>query len=118
MLMRVKLGKNLIDHIDGDTDNNRFSNLRVATDYINGKNKGKYKSNSTGVTGIHVNEKVPGVFYYVATWREVDKTVGAKSFNINKLGDVEAFRLACEYRRNKIEELNKQGAGYTERHGT
>lgn len=29
----------------------------------------------------------------------------------------EAFRLACDYRVRMIEELNSDGAGYTEHHG-
>jgi hypothetical protein len=38
--------------------------------------------------------------------------------NGKKYGKEEAFRLAVEWRAARIKELNEQGAGYTERHGT
>ena len=41
-----------------------------------------------------------------------------KYFSIIQHGKDEAFRLACEWRKEQIELLNLQGAGYTERHGT
>lgn len=56
--------------------------------------------------------------YYVAHWCDIDGEYQGKYFSIDKLGESEAFRLACEYRQQRIEELNAQGAGYTARHGT
>lgn len=108
----------IIDHEDGDTSNNKIDNLKPSTDSLNGKNKAKYSNNSTGTTGVHINEKSPNKFYYVATWRNSDNTIGAKSFSWNKYGKDKAFELACDYRDNKIEELVSQGVSYTERHGT
>lgn len=40
-----------------------------------------------------------------------------KKFSVLKLGLLPAFRDAVMYRRKMIEELNAQGAGYTENHG-
>lgn len=39
-----------IDHIDGDTTNNRITNLRKVDLQLNSKNSKKRKSNTTGVT--------------------------------------------------------------------
>lgn len=111
------LGNKIIDHIDGDKSNNSIENLRSTTDYFNAKNKSKYSNNSTGVSGIHINEKSIGNFYYVATWREADKKIGAKSFSWNKFGKEEAFKLAVEFREAKLRELLDTSVGYTERHG-
>lgn len=42
----------MLDHIDGDGSNNRLSNLRECVSKDNQKNTKKYKSNSSGVTGV------------------------------------------------------------------
>jgi hypothetical protein len=107
----------ILDHVDGDSSNNTYSNLKPSSDYSNGKNKAKYKNNSTGVSGIYLKTgNYAGS--YVATWRTLDKIPMRKLFSISKLGNDEAFRQACEYRAKMIAELNEQGANYTERHGT
>lgn len=41
-----------IDHRDGDTSNNRFDNLREATNAENGCNRCAYTNNSSGVKGV------------------------------------------------------------------
>ncbi len=42
----------VVDHIDGDTLNNRKSNLRVCTPSQNCNNKGTYKTSTTGHKGV------------------------------------------------------------------
>lgn len=41
-----------IDHIDGDTSNNKLSNLRVVTTQENGQNRKLGKNNKSGVVGV------------------------------------------------------------------
>lgn len=41
-----------IDHIDGDTSNNRWNNLRIATHQQNTANAKRRKDNSTGYKGV------------------------------------------------------------------
>tara|TARA_R110002096_G_scaffold378564_1_gene572647 strand:- start:525 stop:1028 length:504 start_codon:yes stop_codon:yes gene_type:complete len=41
-----------IDHIDGDTHNNKLSNLRVCSRSENAKNKKRYYNNTTGYKGV------------------------------------------------------------------
>jgi hypothetical protein len=101
-----------IDHIDGNPLNNRKENLRAVVPEVNMRNKRKYKSNDSGVTGVRSD----GVRWQ-CQWTELGGQRRTKSFNIARLGNNEAFRQACEYRDNIIKELNMQGAGYTEDHG-
>jgi hypothetical protein len=42
-----------IDHINGDKSDNSISNLRDVTRIVNMHNKGEYKNNKTGYTGVH-----------------------------------------------------------------
>lgn len=43
----------VVDHIDGDKTNNRFSNLRIVTEQQNAMNKGIQHNNTSGVKGVH-----------------------------------------------------------------
>lgn len=112
----------MIDHIDGDGTNNRVSNLRLVSRTANMRNARQRADNQTGVTGVklqrNTDRKGLPYYYYVAVWRTLDGKEKQKCFSVSKLGDSEAFRLACEFRAARIEELNQRGAGYTERHGT
>lgn len=41
-----------IDHVDGNTSDNRWCNLRLATKEQNGCNRGKNKNNTSGYKGV------------------------------------------------------------------
>jgi len=51
-LMDASKGE-IVDHINGDTLDNRRSNLRICTVKQNAYNRAKYKNNSSGVKGVH-----------------------------------------------------------------
>jgi len=102
-----------VDRIDGTKGYER-GNLRWLEMSKQPRNQKKRNTNTSGVTGV--------VFYkkngsWVAEWLS-SGSHRSKSFNIKIHGTEEAFRLACEYRAKMIAELNEQGAGYTETHGT
>lgn len=106
-------------------DNNKGyikGNLRWATNQQQARNRGKLKSNTSGVTGVYFyTNKQYNFTSVMCTWNE-DVGNGifkqkAKSFSIKRFGLLPAFAMACKYREDKIAELNALGYGYSENHG-
>lgn len=106
-----------VDHKDGDGRNNRKENLRLVTHAVNMRNCKKRIDNKTGVVGVSKRITRHFTVQYIASWKNLNGKQGSKAFSAAVHGDAEAFRQACAYRAAKIEELNKQGAGYTAEHG-
>jgi hypothetical protein len=111
-----------VDHKDGDSLNNSPSNLRTVDRTGNMRNKAMDRRNKSGVAGVckEAQTRLNGVksYFWVASARSLDgRRRMRKSFAVNAYGDECAFKMACEHREKMIEQLNKQGAGYTERHG-
>jgi hypothetical protein len=110
----------IVDHINGDASDNRIENLRCVKSKINNRNVSK--RNGTSTCGVRVERKVnkhgKEYFYWQAHWKTLEGNTCNKNFSIAKLGDADAYRMACEYREMQIRLLNESGAGYTERHGT
>lgn len=104
----------VVDHIDGNTLNNRMSNLRVIGQDLNLRNCKKSKLNTSGKTGVTFDSKQNR---WVTQWWSLDKHRRKKTFSVSKYGYELAFDLACKFREQVIAELNTQGAGYTDRHG-
>lgn len=104
-----------VDHIDGNRQNNRFENLRLADAVANARNQKPRSTNKTGVVGVSLNNSNRGQLYK-ATAVGLDSKLKSGSFSVRKYGQSEAFRLAVEWRINMISELNRQNAGYTNRH--
>lgn len=101
-----------VDHIDGDSTNNKFDNLRLVEAVGNMRNKYQYATNTTGMTGVSLTSKG----YYQASAQGIDGKSMYKCFSRKKLGDAQALKMASEWRASRMAELNAQGAGYTERH--
>lgn len=98
------------------------NNLRWATDELQARNKTLTKSNTTGIVGVHWDDKKwpnseNSTLYAIARWNELDGRPTKKCFSVKKYGEELAFFMACEYREQQINLLNLQGAGYTEGHG-
>lgn len=109
-----------IDHINGDRSDNSISNLRLVEHAINTRNCKMSKNNTSGATGVtyfegFTKKGAPFSKFYVTV--SCDRKVFRRSFSCEKYGHDKAFELACAYREKMIQELNAQGAGYTERHG-
>jgi hypothetical protein len=105
----------VVDHIDGNRLNNNIINLREISKRHNSHNQSIRPVNNTGVTGVSFKYQ-DGRTGVVAHWRTLAGQ-GSKYFSTFVYGLLPAFKMAVDYRENKIKELNKQGAAYTERHG-
>lgn len=75
------------------------------------KNKGKPSNNTSGFCGVRAFKRSGRVTSYVARWVSEGKAK-SKHFSVKKLGEECAYKLACEYRQEKIDYL-----GYGENHG-
>lgn len=106
----------VVDHEDRNKENNRITNFRLIDNPLNRRNMTMNVTNTSGVTGVSLKES-HGYSGWRAKWHELDGKRHEKHFSIIKLGNEEAFRLACEYREKMIAQLNEQGAGYTATHG-
>ncbi len=100
----------VIDHIDGNPQNNCIENLREISYAENSRNKKMARNNRTGITGIHENHDL------VVTWSENGRTM-SKKFSAIKLGYDKALGLALKFREEKLTELNQQLYNYSGRHG-
>lgn len=70
-----------------------------------------------GVTGVKWQVSKSGLKSAIAYWRDLSGKPCSKQFSCLHMSEVEAFKLAVEYRELMIKELNEQGAGYTPHHG-
>lgn len=113
------VGVRTVDHINRVKTDNKRSNLRVVDREINNRNMSMSSANKSSVTGVFLHSCTTkyGVYaYWTAIWKEGSKSV-QKRFSIGKLGNDEAFKLACKAREEAITKLNAEGAGYTSDHG-
>lgn len=65
--------KNTIDHINGDSTDNRWSNLRDVTQGVNNANKRVYKRNSVGFKGVN---KHHGKYWARVSYNKTTHTLG------------------------------------------
>ena len=83
----------LVDHIDGDTVNNRIWNLRLATSKQNQDNSKKRKNNISGVTGVFWCKRKK---MYNSQIRYNSKPVNLGYFNKSDKDKAVAVRVAAE----------------------
>lgn len=116
----------VIDHINRNKTDNRPENLRAIPHEYNVRKRGKHINNTSGETGVALNTKkcllkdgtTSDVDYYVARWYDHQGILRGKHFRIDKYGEEESFRLACEHRKAMIKSLIEQGEWYDPTHGT
>lgn len=105
-----------VDHIDGNSLNNKPENLRLISAVVNSRNQKRHITNNSGVTGIYFMTTKMNT-YAVAHWTNLSGNLEQKYFSCKKLGLLEAFAGACACREQMLIELNNIGAGYSGRHG-
>lgn len=108
------LGK-VIDHIDGNPFNNVISNLSITTQESNCQNQRMPITNTSGVVGVGIKINKSRSYFGASCWS--NKTRKTKYFSIDDFGYDKAFEMACEHRKFMLEQLNKEGANYSDRHG-
>ena len=116
VLNHISNSDTAVDHKNCNTLDNRKKNLRVVSQHSNCTNKSKSKNN-TGVVGI-ARRKNGNYEYFRATVSDLTTILVAnnrsgtatkkytKQFNINKLGEDEAFLQAKEWLETKRREFN------------
>lgn len=91
----------LVDHIDGNPSNNKWDNLRAATNQQNSQNSGKSKNNTSGYTGVCwdknnnkwlVSIMVDRKSLFLGRFSELDDAIEAR-----KVAEIKYFG---DYRRN------------------
>lgn len=108
----------------GRIDNNcwyTYGNMRWETPAQQARNHTKQKNNTSGIVGVKFRKRLIGGNYYstfTAAWKQLDGTSKSKDFSADKYGYEEAKQLAIAYRNKMIQELNEQGAGYADSHGS
>jgi len=110
--------EHVIDHIDGNSLNNRIENLRQVSQKLNMRNAARLQTSSnTGVLGVsEVKRKRLDFTTFVATvYLETGKQK-QKEFSSYKHGRDIALQMAADWRASEISKLNESGAGYTDRH--
>lgn len=115
----------VVDHINRNKCDDSIENLRAVSPTHNMRNCSKSSNNKTGVTGVSFGayryKLLDGTEkewkYYSARWQDSSGREMSKKFGINRYGENEAFRLACEYRALKIRELIERGEWYDPAHG-
>jgi hypothetical protein len=108
----------VVDHLDGNRSNNRLDNLVQSSVQLNPRNAKQQDNNTSGFTGVKMVETHGGRYRnWVAQVELLDGTRKSKAFSVAKFGYDEGYRLACEHREEMIQQLNLQGAGYSQRHG-
>ena len=103
--------KNLVvDHIDRNRTNNNKNNLRLASFVENNRNSSKYRSNTSGITGVAWSNSEGGgywVAYYNVDFRRRTKNFNPRTLYPNvqpEEAKQKAFEDAVAFRK-QMEEL-------------
>lgn len=87
-ILHGKMPDGCIDHINGDTLDNRIENLRDVPHYVNSRNSHLNCRNKTGVPGVFFHEKsnryrlqtrVNGKMIYVGSFKTLDEARNARA---------------------------------------
>lgn len=107
-----------IDHENGDKSDNSVGNLKLSSAAKNSRNKKMASVNKSGKTGVFEwEDKRRGAWYVRAQWYDLEGNRHKKDYSVNVHGRCQAWEMAVTLREKMINQMNSQGAGYSERHG-
>lgn len=83
-----------IDHIDGNTGNDRLENLRDVSQAVNSRNKARQSNNRSGASGVYLGSRgrwiaqmdVAGRRRYLGSYADKDAAILVRSFAAAKAG--------------------------------
>lgn len=90
----------IVDHINGNTLDNRKENLRICTNTENTRNKDRYKNNKIGYKGVLIHkEKKNGIEYQyiIAEIRVNKKKINLGHFKTKELAALAYNQAAIKY---------------------
>lgn len=96
-----------VDHINGDTHDDRLVNLRVCSRSENAKNRRAYKSSSTGYKGVYEGNKRGKVIKYLASIQVDNERIFLGSFN-TPWQAAAAYNKAADEFHGKFASLNNK----------
>jgi hypothetical protein len=96
-----------VDHINGNTHDDRLSNLRVCTREENAKNRRAYNSNSAGYKGVYEGNKRGKVIKYLASIQVDNERIYLGSFN-TPWQAAAAYNKAAAEHHGKFASLNNK----------
>lgn len=100
----------VINHIDNNPSNNNISNLEQVTSAINAR-KAVHNKNPAN-TGVLYSKTNNGYEYWTGFYHDLQSKRYSKNFNCAKYGFDAARNMALSWRLEKLQELNRLGAGY------
>lgn len=97
----------VINHKDCNRRNSKISNLEAITSQKNNRRKTLHKIGvDVGVIEAKNNVKGKDYFRALATWCDENSKMRSKGFGYLKYGKETAWKLAREYRKQKVEEID------------
>lgn len=100
-----------IDHINGDSTDNRIENLRLVSNQQNCRNRKMRADNSSGRTGLYLCETYAAGFF-----SDVTGKYQRKSFAFKKYGREQAIMMAVQWRADNLAAM-PSSLEYSSRHG-
>ena len=87
---------NVVDHIDRNSSNNNYKNLRWTTLSGNLRNRTIAMNNTSGFAGVSYNKYDNS---WTASWRDENNKLQHKYFSVNKYGDEQSKHMAINHRK-------------------
>lgn len=109
----------VIDHLSGDSKDNRIINLRKIEYQDNTRNAKLREDSTTGIKGVSILKNIDrngNAYLYVSAYYQRDGKRFNKRFSVKEFGMEKAINKACQWRTEQLLKLREMGYNYTDRH--